>query len=221
MNCVISVVNPYDLDSLTAICDELGLKVSVEFLASGTATKSTLELLGINSSRRRVVLTLANGEKTAELFKQLKRKLYIGAVGRGMAVAVPIKSIGGGKTVAYLSGEAQNARYTPELNYSYELIVVIANEGRNEMVMDAARAAGARGGTILHGKGTASKEAEKFFKMSIGSEKEVLLIVANTEHKSEIMRSILRDAGPNSEAGAIAFSMPISELAGFGLLEDL
>ena len=221
MNCVVSVVNPYDVAVLNAICDELGLKVSVEFLASGTATKSTLELLGINSSRRRVVLTLANSEKTDELFKQLKRRLYIGAVGRGMAVALPIKSIGGGKTVAYLSGDAQSAKYSPQLNYSYELIVVIANEGRNEMVMDAARGAGAKGGTILHGKGTASKEAEKFFKMSIGSEKEVLLIVANAEHKADIMRAILKDAGPNSEAGAIAFSMPISQLAGFGLLEDL
>jgi len=221
VNCVVSVVNPYDVAALNAICDELGLKVSVEFLASGTATKSTLELLGINSSRRRVVLTLANSEKTDELFKQLKRRLYIGAVGRGMAVALPIKSIGGGKTVAYLSGDAQSAKYSPQLNYSYELIVVIANEGRNEMVMDAARGAGAKGGTILHGKGTASKEAEKFFKMSIGSEKEVLLIVANAEHKADIMRAILRDAGPNSEAGAIAFSMPISQLAGFGLLEDL
>lgn len=221
MNCVVSVVNPYDVAALNAICDELGLKVSVEFLASGTATKSTLELLGINSSRRRVVLTLANSEKTDELFKQLKRRLYIGAVGRGMAVALPIKSIGGGKTVAYLSGDAQSAKYSPQLNYSYELIVVIANEGRNEMVMDAARGAGAKGGTILHGKGTASKEAEKFFKMSIGSEKEVLLIVANAEHKADIMRAILKDAGPNSEAGAIAFSMPISQLAGFGLLEDL
>lgn len=221
MNCVVSVVNPYDVAALNAICDELGLKVSVEFPASGTATKSTLELLGINSSRRRVVLTLANSEKTDELFKQLKRRLYIGAVGRGMAVALPIKSIGGGKTVAYLSGDAQSAKYSPQFNYSYELIVVIANEGRNEMVMDAARGAGAKGGTILHGKGTASKEAEKFFKMSIGSEKEVVLIVAKAEHKADIMRAILRDAGPNSEAGAIAFSMPISQLAGFGLLEDL
>ena len=119
MNCVVSVVNPYDVAALNAICDELGLKVSVEFLASGTATKSTLELLGINSSRRRVVLTLANSEKTDELFKQLKRRLYIGAVGRGMAVALPIKSIGGGKTVAYLSGDAQSAKYSPQLNYSW------------------------------------------------------------------------------------------------------
>ena len=221
MNCIITVVNPYDIAAYTAICEELGLKINILFHAAGTATKSTLELLGIESSKRRVALTIANNEKTKELFRQIKRRLYIGAVGRGMAAAVPIKSIGGGKTVAYLNGDQQTAKYSPESSYNFELILAVANEGRNEMVMDAARAAGARGGTILHGKGTGSKDAEKFFKMSIGSEKEVILIVAGAQQKSEIMRSILKNAGPDTEAGAIVFSMPISEIAGFGLLEEL
>ena len=54
--------------------------------------------------------------------------------------------------MAFLNGEQQNAKYTPELNYAYELITVIANEGRSDLVMNAARSAGAKGGTVLHGK---------------------------------------------------------------------
>ena len=54
--------------------------------------------------------------------------------------------------MAYLSG-GKPASGAPELNYNYEIILAIANEGHTDTVMDAARAAGARGGTVLHGKG--------------------------------------------------------------------
>ena len=84
--------------------------------------------------------------------------------------------------------------------------------------MNAARAAGAAGGTVLHGKGTGSENAEKFYNVSIASEKEVILIVAKAEQKAGIMKAILEKAGPASEAGTIAFSLPTSEVAGFGLL---
>lgn len=61
--------------------------------------------------------------------------------------------------MAYLNnGEQQPARYTPELSNRYELIVIVANEGRTDQVMNAARAAGATGGTVLHGKGTGQPE---------------------------------------------------------------
>ena len=120
--------------------------------------------------------------------------------------------------MAFLNGNQQPAKYTPELNYSYELIVAIANEGRTDQVMNAARAAGAAGGTVLHGKGTGSENAEKFYNVSIASEKEVILIVAKAEQKAGIMKAILEKAGPASEAGPIAFSLPTSEVAGFGLL---
>ena len=59
--------------------------------------------------------------------------------------------------MAYLNGGSPEASYTPSLNYRYELIIAIANEGSTDLVMNAARAAGARGGTVLHGKGTAAK----------------------------------------------------------------
>ena len=100
------------------------------------------------------------------------------------------------------------------------MITVIANEGRSDLVMNAARSAGAKGGTVLHGKSTGAKDSEKFYNISISGEKEVILIVAEAAQKSEIMRSILKNAGPDSEAGAIVFSMPVSEVAGFGMFDS-
>lgn len=137
--------------------------------------------------------------------------------GHGITVALPIKSIGGGKTVAYLNKDG-NEKYTPELNYSYELIIAIANSGRTDTVMNAARKAGARGGTVIHGKGTGNENAEKFYHVSIAEEKEVILIVSAASQKSEIMRSILENAGPGTPAGTVVFSLPVSEAVGFGFI---
>ena len=220
MNYIISICDPKAAPKLTEICSELGLRIAVSLHGRGTAVRSMLDILGIEDNEKRVILTIANRKKTKEFIREQKRRLFIGVPGHGVAVAVPIKSIGGGKTVAFLNGEQQIAKYTPELNYAYELITVIANEGRSDLVMNAARSAGAKGGTVLHGKSTGAKDSEKFYNISIFGEKEVILIVAEAAQKSEIMRSILKNAGPDSEAGAIVFSMPVSEVAGFGMFDS-
>lgn len=219
MNYVISIIAPQALDTLTEICDSLSLRATVVLMGHGTAVRSMLDLLGIESNEKRVVLTVASEEKTHELISEQKRRLYIGVPGHGVVVSVPIKSVGGGSTLAYLNGGQQSAKYTPELNYSYEMIVAITNEGRTDMVMNAARSAGATGGTVLHGKGTGGISEEKFLNVSIAKEKEVVLIVSKSAQKSAIMKTILQCAGPQTEAGTIVFSLPISEVAGFGMFE--
>lgn len=221
MNYLISVVNPAAMEQVCEIAAALYLPQTVTMLGHGTAAQSMLDLLGIESTEKRVIMTVANPEKTRQFIKNMRQQLYIGIPGHGIVIAVPIKSVGGGKTLAYLNnGEQQTARYTPELNSKYELIIIVANEGRTDQVMNAARAAGATGGTVLHGKGSGSQNPKKFYNVSIASEKEVILMVAQSDRKAAIMQSVLHQAGPDSEAGAVLFSLPVSEVAGFGLMEE-
>ena len=216
MNYVISITGPEALGVLEDICVELALPLNVTLHGRGTAVQSMLDLLGIESNEKRVVLSTATEEKTAALIEAQKRRLHIGVPGHGIVIAVPVKSIGGGKTVAYLMGEEnKSAKTAPPSGYAYELIVVVASEGQTDLVMNAARA-----GTVLHGKGTGAKADPKFHNISIAEEKEVILIVSKTEEKSEIMRSILKKAGPDTPAKAIAFSLPTSEVAGFGFFDS-
>ena len=195
MNYLISVVNPGAMDRVCEIAAALDLPQTVTLLGHGTAVQSMLDLLGIESTEKRVIMTVANPEKTRKFIKEMRRQVYLN------------------------NGEQQPARYTPELSNRYELIVIVANEGRTDQVMNAARAAGATGGTVLHGKGTGSQN-KKFYNVSIAAEKEVILMGAQNDRKAAIMQSVLHHAGPDSEAGAILFSLPVSEVAGFGLMED-
>lgn len=100
------------------------------------------------------------------------------------------------------------------MEFKHELIIAILNEGYSDLVMDAARSAGAGGGTVLHAKGTGSSRAKKFFGVSLADEKDMVYIVAHSDEKAAIMSAISKSAGPGSKAGAICFSLPISSVVG-------
>lgn len=141
MNFVISICNPDNINLLQEICHDLGLPISVILRGRGTAVRSMLDLLGLESNEKRVVISVADNEKLKKFIKEQKKNMFIGVPGHGIVVSVPIKSIGGKRTMEMLNADPRNIGEKPEFNPSYELIVAVANEGRMDMVMNAARAA--------------------------------------------------------------------------------
>lgn len=96
----------------------------------------------------------------------------------------------------------------------FELIMCIVNPGFAEIVMDAARQFGAKGGTVLQARGTANKEAEEFFKITIQPEKEILMLVVPSAIKDDILHALYRSVGLNSPGHGIAFSLPVDDVVG-------
>lgn len=220
MNYVISIVDAKSENKLSEIFAELKLPLILSMPGRGTAVESMLSILGIESDEKWVNMTVADADTTAKLIREMKRKVHIGVPGHGIVAAMPIKSVGGGKIVAFLNGTNKAVKYTPQQSYAYEMIIAITNEGTSDLVMSAARGAGARGGTVIHAKGSGEKDVEKFYNISIAAEKEIVLIVSLAEQKADIMKAILQKAGPDSEAGSVAFSLPVSDVAGFGMFDD-
>ena len=106
------------------------------------------------------------------------------------------------------------------MDKTYELIFCVVNTGFSGTVMDAARSAGATGGTILRGRGSAGKEAEDFFHIQIEPEKEIVMILAPVEIKDNIMTSIYREAGLASAGQGIIFSLPVTRTAGLSQVHE-
>ena len=100
------------------------------------------------------------------------------------------------------------------MNYSHEVIVCIVNAGFSEAVMDTAKEYGARGGTVLFARGTASKEAESFFKITVQPEKEMVMILIPKELKDDILHALYKSVGLNTKGQGIAFSMPVDSVVG-------
>lgn len=96
----------------------------------------------------------------------------------------------------------------------FELIVAIVNQGFGDSVMDAARACGARGGTIVNARGTARQEAEKKFDILIHPEKEIVLILTKNDIKDNILHAIYKEVGLDTPGQGIAFSTPVDDAIG-------
>lgn len=94
----------------------------------------------------------------------------------------------------------------------FEVILCIVNSGFSELVMDTARKLGARGGTIMHGRGTASKDAEKIFNITIQPEKEIVMILVSSDIKDAILKGLYDSIGVNTEAQGIAFTLPVDDV---------
>ena len=105
------------------------------------------------------------------------------------------------------------------MSSGYKCILAIVNNGFSEEAMEAAKACGARGGTILHGRGTISKEAEKFFNISIQPEKEVVMILASALQTDAILKGLYNAIGTSTKAQGIVFALPVDETAGLDTKE--
>jgi len=95
-----------------------------------------------------------------------------------------------------------------------ELIFCIINNGFAELVMDAAKSAGATGGTIFHGRGTGNADIEKFFGISVSPEKEIVLIVVPLDIKDKVVSAIYKEAGLDTKGQGVVLTLPVDDFVG-------
>ena len=100
------------------------------------------------------------------------------------------------------------------MKFEHEVIFCVVNAGFSEAVMDAAKEFGARGGTVIRARGTASSEAEKLFNITIQPEKEIVMILVTSDIKDDILHAIYREVGLKTPGQGIAFSMPVDNVVG-------
>lgn len=198
------------------------LPVMMVALGKGTASNEILDCLGLEESEKIVLFSMVTGDVWKRVKRGMEHKLGIDVPGMGISFLVPVSSIGGKKALQLmLAGqEFEKEEETSLKDTEYELIVVVSDFGYTNLVTDAAREAGAGGGTVIHAKGTGMERAEKFLGVSLASEKEMTFIVTRTEKKKEIMKAIMEKAGLESKAKSILFSLPVVDTAGLRISED-
>ena len=220
LNLVMTILDRNKIETMEDVIKSLDLPMTLTMLGRGTATMEVLSIYGLLATQKAIVSTVADAEQTRKLMRAAKQRMYIDVPGNGIMLSVPLKSIGGGRTMAYLTDNKPSSGNHPEMTFEHELIYVIANEGCSDLVMAAARPAGAGGGTVLTGKGTGSKKAQKFLGITLIDEKEIIMIVAPSNKKTDIMKAIIKEAGPGTPASAICFSLPVTEVVGLRTLEE-
>ena len=222
LNLMTTIVDRNQVRKYLHLYEEEGLQIMLVTLGDGTASGDVLDYLGLEATEKAVIFSVLTDENFYKTKKSLQKKLQIDAPGGGIAFIVPFSSIGGKKALQFFTvgQDFQKEEESALKDTTYELVIVIANQGYIEMVMDAARGAGAYGGTVIHAKGTGMEQAEKFMGVSLAAEKEMIFIVAKKEQKNDIMKAVMDQAGLDTKAKSIVFSLPVTDTAGLRLLED-
>lgn len=179
----------------------------------GSADSQMLDYLGLGENKKIIGISFVADNMVMNLYDTFNKKLSLTEAGRGIAFTMPLTGASG--TAFALNGTKPETEGTTEMNeVKHELIITIVNRGGFEAVKEAAKAAGARGGTLLHGLGLGGEEAAKFLGISIQPEKDVVLIVVPKEDREKVMSGILETAGILTENRGICFSLPVDSALG-------
>lgn len=222
LHMMVTVTNRNLTKKFVHFYKERGLEVSAVTVGMGTAASEILDYFGLEGTEKSILFHIVTDETWKNIKRDLQREMKIDIPGIGIAFLIPLSSIGGKKTLNYLTcgQEFVKEEESTLKETKYELLVAIANQGYTELVMDAARRVHAAGGTVIHAKGTGMEKAEKFLGVTLVAEKEMVFIVVKQEQKNEIMRAIMDGAGLESKAKSIVFSLPVSATAGMRLMEE-
>lgn len=202
---------------------EHNLDVNFIALGHGTAGKDVAEILGLTKSEKAVCFTIASSDTWKALKADLYKKLRLDTPDAGIVTVSPLSSIGGEGPLAYLKdGQVYERKEESVLKETTrELLIVISNQGYNRVVMDAARSAGATGGTVIHASGTGVKKSEEFLGVTLATEKDMTFIIVNKDQKRPVMEAIMRDAGLDTKAKSVVISLPVADSAGLKNLDKL
>lgn len=170
-----------------------GAALVLSALGQGTAATEVLDYLGLEATEKAVLLLAA--PRSGRIVRRAARELWLDVPGRGILMTVPISSVGGARARDYLLSWQAEEDDDMDRDITHELIVVIANRGHTDQVMDAARSAGAAGGTTIHAKGTGTELARKFLGVSLAAEKEIVFILAKEADRKPIMKAVMTQAG--------------------------
>ena len=133
-------------------------------MAHGTARTEMLDLLGIGETAKAVVFCLAASGQAQRILNRLGKELQMRYPGRGIAFTIPVSGIGRRwHSLLTQADEQEEIRMNKSEQTGFDVVAVVMERGYTNVAMDAARKAGARGGTVISARGIAENEVKRFF----------------------------------------------------------
>lgn len=185
----------------------------------GTATSEIMDLLGLDSLEKDVIFSIGKGTLVNQLLRDLNNDLRGSVRAKGIVFDMKLTAMSHVTALAILA-HVQNVQGREdtmmEEGKTSSLILVTVNQGFTEEVMNTARAAGARGGTIIHARWAGSESAEEFYGITLQQEKEIIAILSPTEKRRDIMEAINKTHGLKTEARGSVCSLAIEDVVRLG-----
>lgn len=221
---LLAIVNRNDEADLKELLDERSVSLGLVFAGTGTAHSAVLDYLGIGETEKAVILCLIPENDERALLRAVRHNFLKYRAGKGIAFTMPLSGVSeivsGGLVKAATEKSTDGNKIMKDENRKYDLIVAAVAVGHVDEAMDAARAAGAAGGTIVRARATGNEKAEQFIGINLTDEQEILLIVAKRERKLAIMQALSERVGLKTPAGGVVFSLPVDHTAGISAADE-
>lgn len=193
-----------------------GVHMTLRTMGRGTASDEILGLIGLGETEKDILFSTMKKRKAQKILNTFSNELHLSRPGTGIAFTVPMSSVCGGSSLVYLSGGTEDGEEGEKVHKDskHELVIAIANRGYVDKIMELSHGLGVGGGTVIHTVGTNIKEESKFFGITVGKEKELIMMVVEKELRSQVMKTISDELGLHTKAKCILFSLPVSGVAG-------
>ncbi len=218
------ITTPRLAEKASEMYSEHAVPEQYQLHAFGTASSEILDLLGLGNIDWVMLVGMMPKIVADDMLLKMRILLKLDTVNSGIAFTVPLSG-GNSLMMRLLDQMAADHETKTErkddpimMDMKYALVVAVVNQGFSEEAMTAARAAGARGGTILHSRQIVSENAVKLWGVSMQEEKDILMILTKVEGKLAIMQAISECCGMQSEAQGIVLSLPIDSIVGLNEL---
>ncbi|PJJ26716.1 hypothetical protein [Lacrimispora celerecrescens] len=195
----------------------------------GTASSAIRDCLGFDEPEKDLVIGIVEEAATKRLLSALHEKLELEKPGYGIVFTIPLSGISAAASsileTAPSAGDMPTSTDYHKEDRSmsdtirYELIAAVINTDLSAPIMEAARNAGCKGGTLVKAREALADDSKKLFGLTLSSEKEILLILVPLTDKQAVLKSICETVLKETGEHAIAFSLPVDEVAGLSTLE--
>ena len=164
---MMAIVNEGQAERFMSIARNAGAGGGTVIPARGTASGRIMNFLGLGDKSREMVLVVTDSDTAGKIVDDVRSD------GHMKGVAAMLRS----------DGEEKMAS-------KWKMITIIVSTGYSDDIMDAARKAGATGGTVTHARGTGTEEDIRFMGVDIVPEKEMIMILCESEKTQQIMDAV-------------------------------
>lgn len=189
---------------------EYGISGGTIFLGKGTVNNSLLNFLSLYDERKEIVLLGTDNHTADHALVELNKEFQFEKPNHGIVFTTSACEIIGSR--CYKSEKNEEGRGVNKL--MYQNIITIVNRGKAEEVIEAAKAAGSKGGTIINARGSGLNETSKLFNMDIEPEKEIVIILSKDDISEAIVASIREKLEIDTPGNGIIFIQNINKAYG-------
>ncbi len=207
-SAIVSVIKRGKASKMLKTLKNNGVKGGTIVYGEGTANNEFLKMIDYDHVHKEVLFSIIDRNDEKELLAILNDKFELEKPNHGIVFTIPLKEVITNK------GRTPRVNTKESAQMDYEVIFVVVENKRGEEVVDIANSYGAKGATIIHGRGSGIHEKGSVFNITIEPEKEVVMLLVNQEVHADIIEGLAKELEIDEPGNGIIFSAGVNHAIG-------